>query len=629
MLIGCFIRGYKVYSNVNFVSLVNEKDQSLSIFIGENGVGKSSVLEALDVSFNNRKWNYNIGSKKSEAFICPVFLIKKNECTIKSKALPHVSDYFWQYQIPSAGSVVAYEGMEKFVEFRKTLLTWASPSDYYLVCVGVDSEGGTFFTSTLDKKIRSGLRTKGVSYTDLDDLRDSIYSEYRYIYLPVEVTTKEILDIQSLELQGLMDKNLVSEIENILKTPRGGVSSIVDDINDRLDLFLAEINKKLDEDGYLYATPVIGQKKVSASDIVGGIIDSYFANRSLQKDKKLIGTLSSGEQRRALLDVAYAFISNGRERQKKLIIGIDEPEASLHTKVCYEQFKKIFAVSEAHDCQVVISTHWYGLLMTSQKAVLHHITNDNAKIDIKSFDLHNIHESRRGFPDSVSMKSFFDLVSSILSILKGSGGRWIICEGSDDKNFLANMLGNKISDLTILPVGGAANVIKLFNYFKMAVQDKSERPMLKGKILCLIDSDAVRIEVNPCTSAEEKNILRIKRFQIQNDQPILVDPTNSGLYTETELEDCLPPEDYFRACKEIIESEYTELTKNYNINTASPITGINYDMKFLSPKTKKGYEDKHLIKAIVTNARNKYLVSEKYIPVTTPAWIDEIANFLV
>jgi predicted ATPase len=624
MLVGCLLRGYKTYANVNFIPFIKDRRHKLSIFIGENGAGKSSILEAIDVCFNGREWNYNIGSKKSESFICPVFLIKKSECKISNKALSHASDYFWQYQIPTAGSIVAYEGMEKFIEFREKVKSWAPPSDYYLVSIGIDADGDTYFTSTLDQKIRTGLKTKGVSYSDLDDLKEKIFNQYRYIYLPVEITTKEILNIQSLEFQGLMDKNLINEIENILKTPKSGASSIVEEINSKLDIFLKEINETLEKDSYIYSTPVIGQKKLNATDIVFSIIESYFSNRSLQKDKKPISALSSGEQRRALIDVAHAFITNSSARQRKLIIAIDEPEASLVNKSSYEQFRRIFEISEQPDCQAIISTHWYGLLITSQKAALHHIHNDSSKIEIKSFDLLNVHESRRDFPDSVTMKSFFDLVSSILSITKSNGGNWIICEGSDDKIYLSKLLNNEIPELTILPVGGISNVIKLHDYFKIAVEDTAERKLIKGKIFCLIDTDPVRISVDACQKPEEKKTLQIRRFQIENGEAKLIEPIQNGYYATTVLEDCLPSIDYFDACKKALQDIDKKITITHN--KSSKYAMVNHEMAFLKTDRIK-FRDS--IKNLITTQHNKYTISEHYSSTVKPDWIDTIKDFFL
>jgi predicted ATPase len=621
MLIGCLVRGYKTYSNVNFIPLIKEKPHKLSIFIGDNGAGKSSILEAIDVCFNNRDWNFNIGSKRSEAFICPVFILKKDECKISNKALQYISDFFWSYQLPSNSSVVTYDGMEKFVSFREQIKAWANPADYYLICVGVDSDKETYFTSTLDTAIRNKLRPKGVSYSDLDNLKKNVLNLYKYIYIPVEVTTKDVLSIESLELQGFMDKNLISEIENILKESRNN-TSIVEEINTKLDVFLRSINDTLGKDNYNYSTPAIGQKKLHASDIVSPIIESYFANRTLQKDKKPISALSSGEQRRALIDVAHAFVTNSQSRQKELIVAIDEPEASLANRASYEQFRKIFAIAEQRNCQAIISTHWYGLLITSQNAALHHIHNDSSKTEINSFDLSNVHESRRAFPDSIAMKSFFDLISSILSIVKNSNENWIICEGSDDKKYLSKLINGSVPNLTILPVGGIANVIKIFNYLKIAVQDTSERKLIQGKIFCVIDTDNVRTEVTPCLKSEERSVLQIKRFQLEDGSAKLIDPTSNGYYSRTVLEDCLPASDYADACN--ITCSILKKPFSIECNPSATYAMVNYDMAFLETDSLK---HRGTVKAFVMDSHNKYLISENYVSLRNPEWMKTITDF--
>lgn len=623
MLVGCFVRGYKIYSNVNFVPFISDKSQNISFFIGDNGSGKSSILEALDVCFNGREWNFNIGSKKNESFICPVFLIEKNSCTISNKALPLVSDLFWKYQIPQGQNVVSFEGMERFIDFRESLKNSFDPSDYYLVSVGVNFEGETFFTSTLDKSIRSKFKTKGVSYEDLNSLKKEIFDSYRYLYIPVEVTAKEVLDIQSFEFQGLMDKNLINEIQQILSAQRNG-TSILDEINDKLDLFLSSVNSILSSDGYIYSTPVIGAKKVNANSIVYAIIDNYFSNRSLLKDKKSISVLSSGEQRRSLIDIAHAFIKSSSSRQRKLILAIDEPEASLANKSTYEQFKRIFEISDYANCQAVVATHWYGLLITSQKAALHHIKNEDGKIEVKSFDLFNLHEGRRDFPDSIAMKSFFDLVSSILSIIKSVGGNWIICEGSDDKNYLENLLGGEIEELTILPVGGVGNVVKIYNYLKMAYLDPAEKKMIKGKMLFLMDTDKNKIDVECITSGPVKKILQIKRFQFMDGNPKLVDPINAGEYYPTCLEDCLDGDDYFNACNSVARKKAPDL--KLMRNKESLYAKINYNLEFIKGDSVK-YRNR--VKDFVFDRENKYLISKEFEATKVPEWIEDIKKFFV
>ena len=79
MIIGVILRNFKTYKNINYIPLSN--GESFSGFIGANGIGKSSILEALDCFFNNRIWNVNVNrtsSGEESCYIVPIFCIEKD-----------------------------------------------------------------------------------------------------------------------------------------------------------------------------------------------------------------------------------------------------------------------------------------------------------------------------------------------------------------------------------------------------------------------------------------------------------------------------------------------------------------------------------------------------------------------
>lgn len=95
MLVGLLLRHYKTYENAHFIPLSDSIDHKLNIFIGNNGVGKSSVLEALDSFFNGKYWNVNKNGAKKDSYISPVFLINKKEVKKNSQYFEVLSEYFW------------------------------------------------------------------------------------------------------------------------------------------------------------------------------------------------------------------------------------------------------------------------------------------------------------------------------------------------------------------------------------------------------------------------------------------------------------------------------------------------------------------------------------------------------
>lgn len=58
MIVGTILRNIKFYSGINYVPLTF--GQNFNGLVGNNGIGKSSVLEAIGCIFNGRKWNHNL-----------------------------------------------------------------------------------------------------------------------------------------------------------------------------------------------------------------------------------------------------------------------------------------------------------------------------------------------------------------------------------------------------------------------------------------------------------------------------------------------------------------------------------------------------------------------------------------
>ncbi|HAD78953.1 MAG TPA: hypothetical protein DCF99_05495 [Flavobacteriaceae bacterium] len=160
----------------------------------------------------------------------------------------------------------------------------------------------------------------------------------------------------------------------------------------------------------------------------------------------------------------------------------------------------------------MITTHWYGFLpiVTNGTATSINKNFDN-KITTDFFSLSNFREFIKQekekhkkqkvkgvLPIDYRIKSYNDLVQSIIiSLIQEEPYNWIICEGSSEKIYFESFFKGEIQNkkLRILPVGGYDEVVKIYNYllgpFKDSDYDK------KGKIICLIDTDANRVDIKP------------------------------------------------------------------------------------------------------------------------------------
>lgn len=274
-----------------------------------------------------------------------------------------------------------------------------------------------------------------------------------------------------------MGENIHNAIKDVIsdeqiRSINAGLNSYVDKIGERLD-------------GYRYKKPALRQKNITRDELHSRVIESFFSVRVLNKITKSteipVSQLSSGEKRKALIDVAHSFLSDKEKFKKTIIIGVDEPEASLHTSACFDQFDRLVKIADSGH-QVLCTTHWYGFLPAVTHGVAN-ITEKNKEDDIvlNSIELHQYREAikksaketKGQFPSDISLKSVNDLVQSIMSsIRRESPYNWIICEGSSEKIYFEHYFEDYINkkNLRILPVGGAKFVKRLFEYLELPIE---------------------------------------------------------------------------------------------------------------------------------------------------------------
>ena len=638
MLVGLFVRHYKIYENAHFIPLTDSIDNKLNVFIGSNGVGKSSVLEALDSFFNGKYWNVNNKAIKKDSYICPIFLIKKNDIKKNISAFEALSNYYWNVAVEDNTFSTRKQLTAGFFPLRERLAEQYNQEEYYFLCIGTGYEKPNdayipyFYNDLITDS--SELTSKKLS-----DIKQEVISFYSYVYIPIESSIKNILAIEASEAQALMGRVITDEIDKILTekvfTPTSGGRSkklsVLDIINTRLDNFMDNINERMESlsDSYSYNKEGKVKKNLTAIDVRDIIIKAYFSIRTLKKEKKEINELSSGEQRVALIDLAYTFLSSTDNQGSNIILAIDEPEASMHTSLCFEQFRRLSELATIHNRQVIATTHWYGLLPMCQKGTLHHINGDVSP-EIRSFYLSNLLEQRRGFPNDVELKSVFDLISSILSMMKSSESNWLICEGSDDAIYLNYLLNGSVDNLTILPVGGCGNVIKIYSYLFGPMAEKTEQGLLKGKVVCLIDTDEQQPVLN--LPSESDKYIFIRRLQKQGDKVVLSRLAQAGVYSRTEVEDCLAGDCFYESVSNVIlahaPNDISAIFSNFEYKYSDDYSNINYDSSCFKPKNMDGYNSKNELLSYLQSSEIKYKIAEDYIKQDHHEleWVNKLAN---
>lgn len=653
MIVGLILRNFKNFKNQHYIPM--SLDGKLSWFIGENGVGKSTVLCALNTVLNNNDFNkLDInnevraqGYDTREPFIVPIFLIEKEKVKknhLLSKQLEIISNITWQiehedfnlFQRPIA---------EKFVQHRDKLVNHFNEKTHYLVPIGLikkkPNEAPTPYMSFFDSinDYEEELQTyfdqiqsetspqKKYSYiNNLESLLQSIKDIYSFIYLPAEITVDSYSKIEGDLLQALLGEDIQQKISKIIR------KTDIREINNHLNQFIKSISTILDGK-YQFKKPSQRQSQFTQRHMILKIIESYFSDKILHfKESKKdipVNNLSSGEKRRALLDLATAFLkANPKKSQLQTIFAIDEPELSLHATACFKQFEKIRLISEL-GVQTLVTTHWYGFLpvVGCGTAVYispnqSHITSLNLKY-FKDEITRLVTESRGSYLDTLEVKSNYDLVQSIISsITSGNEYNWIICEGKTDKKYIESHLkSSEINNLVVLPVSGCIVLKKIFSHLILALEDR--RATITGKVYCLIDTDTHYDYFEGKDSIPQIIIRRLLLNDATNEIE-LVKTSDNRVHPPTEIEDAL---DSYIFRDTLIQLKQSGVIDFDFINTNMVVNfGVSGGALEITPNQKRN------LKCFFEQPEMKNLFCDAYIKLINdrselPSWLNEIKSF--
>lgn len=608
-----------------------------SAIVGENGSGKSSVLEALDSFFNSTEWNLNHSLSKGfperEPYICPIFLIKKGsfnfQHTEHDEFLDEINEMIWSATPQDFNS--SPKPVNEFCSNRDILLSNGyDVNNYYLIPFGlIKAAAGAAPTSyfsifeSLEEfdTLQSSKYWQGFE----EALSQYIQTTYQYIYIPSEINFKEYTKIESKTVQALLGTKIEEIVRNIVK------KATVTDINQKLNAFLAEISNTLEH--YEYKKPAKKQNLFNQSHLTEKIIEAFFDSKILTKtvgkDSVPVNNLSSGEKRQALIDIARAFLlETEAAREHHVIFALDEPELSLHVSACFEQFEKLKDISQAR-VQTVITTHWYGFMPIVSDGVAIYcpkLESELIIIDLRCFreDIAKLRKTTQGkLPSDIELKGLNDLVQSMIASITGTDYRWIVCEGSADKIYLDFYLSRK--KLFILPVGGSKHVKKIFRYLEMALDD--HRDDIKGKVFLLLDTDKAFEKYDANDSIKQIQIKRIHN-DLTETRTMLKSTSNVEYHPPTVIEDTLTPNDFIATLRSFendpeFKSYVGPLLEAINHDHEDWPAALAFDLRATEQRN---------MEELFNLPRFKVKFALRYTAIAnksdTPPWMNELTEFL-
>jgi len=343
VIIGVFLRHIKTYKGINFIPISD--GSSFCGLVGENGVGKSTVLESLDSFFHHKEWNINIEHiSKTDAntpYIIPIFLIEKNKLKLSSEEESYVEKIDQALRSNNSSDLPAKSkdiGLKAFEHIQKIIENLENHNDYYFIALGLNKDNTKTF----------GLfKNTIISYFEEDDLPEIRIT--KKIEQTLEMEEDEDDDEDFVSLENLQDENIDEDDEDdeddeekegkedktsfatkilngqiigkifhkiiglynyiyipkeltaeeftklhnrefevlmgktLNETLEGFIGkTLVNNINNKLDTLVNSINEDLNF--YTYKTPQTRQQKLRKTDIYKLITDAYFGIRQIHQD---------------------------------------------------------------------------------------------------------------------------------------------------------------------------------------------------------------------------------------------------------------------------------------------------------------------------------------------------------
>lgn len=653
MIVGLILRNYKNFKNQHYIPIT--LDGNSSWLIGDNGVGKSTILQAIDTVLNQndiKKLDINNearaqGLETREPFIVPIFLLKKS--MIRShlniyRILETVSNTTWQ--IESEDFNPSQRGLaDKFIQQRGALEKIYSEKEYFLFPLGIIKRKAnespepymSFFSSIEDYKndiqelnIFSTSSKKISLASSLYLMLEYVKDIYNYIYLPAEITVNEYSKIESDLLQKLLGENLQQKIKRIIR------QKDITEINKHLNNFIEEVSMKLDGK-YQFKKPSQRQSSFTQRHMISKIIESYFSDKVLHYQDSInrdtpVNNLSSGEKRKALLDLAAGFLkTNPTKSQFITILAVDEPELSLHATACLKQFEKIRNLG-SHGVQTICTTHWYGFLpvigngtatyISQQQSYIRALCLDNYKDELKIL----ASETQGAYIDLLEIKSSHDLVQSIVfSITSGNNYKWIICEGKTDRKYIsAHLQYEDIDNLVVLSVGGSPTVKKIYSLLTLALEDR--KASVTGSAFFLIDTDQ---NFSNYSVSEPIDSIKIRRmlFKQEKHDISLLKISDDCISPPTEIEHALDNDFYLKTLESLYEKGNADFNFVSQINTlASNVSAEYLDLNL----TQQGIIDRYFNEIGKKDEFcNEYIqILHDSDEIRTPMWLSKVVDFL-
>ncbi|MPL77514.1 DNA replication and repair protein RecF [bioreactor metagenome] len=491
-----YIRAIKLINFRSYKDITVHFDSNLNVIIGKNDIGKSTILEALDIFFGQEKIKIDINDKNvyqgSDISISCCFEIDKDkEYLIDSDVKTKLND---EYLLNEDG----FLEIKKIWDCSKDKLT-ATSLKTHIVCKYPETYASKPLPAMKIEELKKVLEDKDIALSlaeklnnnEIENLKEGLeigpYSEGEDKVIPIKIdkrkraeirkaiysvsntTNKVVIDMpidkedgkniwESISVDLPMfflfqsdraNKDSDKEVQDPLKiiTKRA-----IDSVQDKLE----EVKKKIIESAELIGKETIDKleemnpelAKTLKPDVSNKSWDTLFSFSFIGDDNIPMNKRGSGVRRLILLNYFRAEAERQNTSNRNVIYAIEEPETSQHPNHQKLLIDALTEIAQKDNNQVIITTHSPEIAKQTKKDNLILIDKVDGENTIIQDD-----NKLKVIADTLGITSYL--------------GKLVICvEGENDRNFLIN-LNQGISDfkeiidlkkenIKIIPMGGSA-----------------------------------------------------------------------------------------------------------------------------------------------------------------------------
>ncbi|MCH5244124.1 MAG: ATP-binding protein [Lentimicrobiaceae bacterium] len=430
----------------SYKSIQVDFDVNLTVIIGKNDVGKSTILESLEIFFNNEKVKMEmedlcVSAPKREISISCVFEIEKDKKYTIDTIPISLKD---EFLLNKEGNLE----IRKEWDCSKGKLTNSSLKEYIVANYPACCKESPLvcMKNTELKKCYEGYKEAAenlglvVRETTNSEMRQAIYKvlnveslDFDIVNIPIDkIEGKDIwhsikgdFPLYCLFQSDRANKDTDKEVQDPLKA----ITKIaIDEVADKLE----EIKRQIEAGAKQIGEATIKKMeemnpnlaKILKPEVSNKAWDSLFSFSFIGDDNIPMNKRGSGVRRLILLNYFRAEAERKSKNERSIIYAIEEPETSQHPNHQLQLIEALRELAGKDNCQVMITTHSPEIAKVCK--------NENL-ILIKCID---------GYNQIIKDGLKLELIAETLGIMPYIGKLVICVEGENDRNFLLGINQN-------------------------------------------------------------------------------------------------------------------------------------------------------------------------------------------